>query len=544
MNRYVIIEIVDNQTDYPERVLIVKANPVEEPKGFDYLSKLFGKSYFTFTEYETENTEIFVIPFSNKTLSGLINLSNKTDDERFWMPNISQYTKKDISWNNNEKRTVWLFNSLNRSFDVSNYPTPYLRTNKKENLFAYPIISHGDEELRYFSCIPYNGTPFSIENEVVNNEDSEYGILLHYITGDNMCSIYGYEINDMYNERFSHRIVFFKGLALDYIIKLYPKAVGAFSIIPGGIIENNKEHCFTFIITEDKFTPDLPQNFSIDAYKQSLSPNLINLRRTDILLVLLSTYYGYSLKDLSENFNWNIFKSRDIDSKEEQEILNYLYPNEYPSVYTEEEICYAEFINNCICIANVNNYSHGMDADTLIKNYNRIINYLKAFPSFLSNVPLMQEVYVARGIYFTASHFNDSRINGFLFISAFYILSKAISNTRLVFLNYLRYSLLEERYDAAFSIISELFPYADNEEIEDKINDILITDYLIVKKYIPNYISDRSISAQKCRNIISNQYCDYSSQQIINYLSNILEETIEATNNYVKSFQYSKLVKE
>lgn len=37
MNRYVIIEIVDNQTDYPERVLIVKANPVEEPKGFDYL---------------------------------------------------------------------------------------------------------------------------------------------------------------------------------------------------------------------------------------------------------------------------------------------------------------------------------------------------------------------------------------------------------------------------------------------------------------------------------------------------------------------------
>lgn len=54
-----------------------------------------------------------------------------------------------------------------------------------------------------------------------------------------------------------------------------------------------------------------------------------------------------------------------------------------------------------------------MDADTLIKNYNRIINYLKAFPSFLSNVPLMQEVYVARGIYFTASHFNDSRINGF-----------------------------------------------------------------------------------------------------------------------------------
>ena len=120
------------------------------------------------------------------------------------------------------------------------------------------------------------------------------------------------------------------------------------------LLRTIKEHCFTFIITEDKFTPDLPQNFSIDAYKQSLSPNLINLRRTDILLVLLSTYYGYSLKDLSDNFNWNIFKSRDIDSKEEQEILNYLYPNEYPSVYTEEEICYAEFINNCICIANVN----------------------------------------------------------------------------------------------------------------------------------------------------------------------------------------------
>ena len=87
MNRYVIIEIVDNQTDYPERVLIVKANPVEEPKGFDYLSKLFGKSYFTFTEYETENTEIFVIPFSNKTLSGLINLSNEVTKRVYFIGN-------------------------------------------------------------------------------------------------------------------------------------------------------------------------------------------------------------------------------------------------------------------------------------------------------------------------------------------------------------------------------------------------------------------------------------------------------------------------
>ena len=36
-----------------------------------------------------------------------------------------------------------------------------------------------------------------------------------------------------------------------------------------------------------------------------------------------------------------------------------------------------------------------------------------------------------------------------------------------------------------FQLFPELFPYADNEEIEDKINDILVTDYLIVKKYIP-----------------------------------------------------------
>ena len=39
-------------------------------------------------------------------------------------------------------------------------------------------------------------------------------------------------------------LYFFKGLALDYIIKLYPKTVGAFSIIPGGIIENNKRALF------------------------------------------------------------------------------------------------------------------------------------------------------------------------------------------------------------------------------------------------------------------------------------------------------------
>ncbi len=127
---------------------------------------------------------------------------------------------------------------------MSNYPTPYLRTNKKKTYLLIQLLAMVMKNFVIFSCIPYNGTPFSIENEVVNNEDSEYGILLHYITGDNMCSIYGYEINDMYNERFSHRIVFFKGLALDYIIKLYPKTVGAFSIIPGGIIENNKRALF------------------------------------------------------------------------------------------------------------------------------------------------------------------------------------------------------------------------------------------------------------------------------------------------------------
>ncbi len=476
------------------------------------------------------------MPFSEKVLSNLLKLSQKENEDRFWTPNFFEFTRKRIRWNINSNKLVWVSNSI-KEFCTTNYQYPYLYTNKKK-LYAYKIINHCNEDYEDyadFSCIPYDGVPFTILDEVVRIDENYIGTLLHYIVGDRFCSIYGYEKNGLYSANYSHRIIFFKGLALECIIERYPKAVGAFTIVP----KYSNECSFTFIITDEKLSTKIDvQSYPADVYMHSGSSNLINLRRTDMLLFMLSVYYGYSIKELSNYFEWNTFKEKQINSIDEQDVLNYLYPKNYPSIYSEEEICYQEFINNCICISNVNNYNYGMDNDTINKNYNRILNYIRVFPSFLNRIPYKYADYIAQAFYYLTQHFDDIRINRYLFIVAYYILSKTIETNGLSYLYYLRCSLVKEKSNEAISQFRILFPNISNENLEKMVDDIMIADYINAQKYLLDNIPNKNEILQYCKSIMVKKYSNMTDQQVYSYVSKIQECVNNKIYHYINTPEF------
>ncbi|MRX94385.1 hypothetical protein [Parabacteroides goldsteinii] len=408
--------------------------------------------------------------------------------------------------------------------DVDEYEYPYLYTHNLSNLYAYPIINHGDEWYRDASCIPYDNTAFCIENEVVKKHSGdELGILLHYLTGDRFCSIYGYVNTSLYSPSNCNKLVFFKGFALDCIIHIYPEAVGAFTIVVPEIGATKREFSFTYIITDKPSSKSYcPLNYLTDIYGgYSIPKSVTDIRRTDIILYILSAMLGYSIADLTSNFDWNKLLNQHVKSKLEQAVFNYIYPQNFQSPYSEEEICYSEFVNNFICIANVNAYNYRMDADTINKNYIRFFNIMDTFPTFLNKVPSLHYSHLSRALYFTAYHFDDVRVNDRLFILAYNMLNRAFETTRMIYFSFLRCSLIEERYTSAISMISKLYPQLPLEEIEEKVGEIQLADYLLVEKYIPNYISPKDDIAIRCNQIIDNLFYYYDIDDVYTQVSDV-----------------------
>lgn len=423
--------------------------------------------------------------------------------------------------------------------DADEYEYPYLYTHNLSHLYAYPIINHGDEWYRDASCIPYDNTAFCIENEVIKKHPGdELGILLHYLTGDRFCSIYGYTKRFLYSPSNCSELVFFRGFALDCIVYLYPEAIGAFTIVVPEIGGTKRKFSFTYIIT-DKPTS---KSYSLSNYitdicgDYSIPKSITDVRRTDIILYTLSAMLGYSLVDLVSNFDWNKLIGYNIKSKLEQSVLNYIYPQHYLSPYNEEERCYPEFVNNFICIANVNAFNYQMEADTINKNYNRFINIMDEFPSFLNKVPPRYYSHISRALYFTACHFDDVRVNDRLFILAYIMLNKASDMTKMIYFPFLRCSLIEERYASAISMISKIYPQLAFNKIEEKVREIQLADYLLVEQYIPNYLSPKENIAIRCKQIIKNKFCNYNKDEIYAIVSDIQNTTNFLLSLFVNSF--------
>ncbi len=90
--KYVIIDIEDNNGGTDGHVIVVKANPVKLDNGFSHLMRLFGKKYVSFAMNETDETEMFVFPYSEENKEQLIRCARSAEqDHNFWEPNEDDF---------------------------------------------------------------------------------------------------------------------------------------------------------------------------------------------------------------------------------------------------------------------------------------------------------------------------------------------------------------------------------------------------------------------------------------------------------------------
>lgn len=97
MKQFVIIDIESNTVQPDGEVLIVKANPVKEAEGFEHLEQMFGKKYFNYAMNECNETEVFMLPYSEELTRKLIQLARKYEDGVFWTLNMSEFIDARLS---------------------------------------------------------------------------------------------------------------------------------------------------------------------------------------------------------------------------------------------------------------------------------------------------------------------------------------------------------------------------------------------------------------------------------------------------------------
>lgn len=146
MKEYIIISINDNKGGSDGHVIIVKANPVKEYPGFAHLSKLFGKKYYTYAMNETNETEIYVFPYSDERMKFLMYSAKLAEQEEdFWHPKMNEFydaclmmdrneikkIKKHISFKRQKKGQTSGIKEIVDTFHYSNSLSGIFKGNKK-----------------------------------------------------------------------------------------------------------------------------------------------------------------------------------------------------------------------------------------------------------------------------------------------------------------------------------------------------------------------------------------------------------------------------
>lgn len=97
MKQFVIIDIEQNTVQPDGDVLIVKANEVKAAEGFEALEEMFGKKYFNFAMNECDETETFMLPYSEELAQGLVQLARRYKDGDYWTPYMDDFMDASLS---------------------------------------------------------------------------------------------------------------------------------------------------------------------------------------------------------------------------------------------------------------------------------------------------------------------------------------------------------------------------------------------------------------------------------------------------------------
>ena len=141
MNQYVIIDIEQNNVQPDGDVLIIKANPVRQAEGFEHLEQMFGKTYFTYSMNECDETEVFMMPYSEELTQRLVRIARRYEDGIYWTPNMREFMDARLSTPNG-------IISIHKSLTLDHYrhsktqmDTPLVAEGCKQNNVLKPFIS-------------------------------------------------------------------------------------------------------------------------------------------------------------------------------------------------------------------------------------------------------------------------------------------------------------------------------------------------------------------------------------------------------------------
>lgn len=105
--KYIIIDIEDNYGGTDGHVIVVKANPVKVEGGFSHLMRMFGKKYVSYPMNETEETEIFIFPFSEGNKANMIRCARAAEQKHdFWEPIEEDFYEATLSLPNGRTKQV------------------------------------------------------------------------------------------------------------------------------------------------------------------------------------------------------------------------------------------------------------------------------------------------------------------------------------------------------------------------------------------------------------------------------------------------------
>ena len=111
--KYIIIDIEDNNGGTDGHVIVVKANPVKVESGFSHLMRMFGKKYVSYAMNETEETEMFIFPFSEENKANLLRWAHAAEQEHdFWEPNEDDFYKASLLLPDNMTKEIKKHKSL------------------------------------------------------------------------------------------------------------------------------------------------------------------------------------------------------------------------------------------------------------------------------------------------------------------------------------------------------------------------------------------------------------------------------------------------
>jgi hypothetical protein len=225
MEQYVIYSIEDNKGGSDGHIIIVKANPVKESPGMEHLTKLFGKKYYNYTLNETNETELFVFPFTEERMQELIDSAKDAEkNHNFWRPDFSDFYDAKMIWDSKETKLIHKHISF--------------RKDDSEGSSSIQEIVHGFEFSNSLLGLYKDGAEKLSDVKNVSMKEGSVYTGKALLVG-NFCMPNGYGYKVYKSEGNKHVTSFFRGGGTGKIARImYPKKYmyigGNFDGVPNG----------------------------------------------------------------------------------------------------------------------------------------------------------------------------------------------------------------------------------------------------------------------------------------------------------------------